>query len=435
LARGTGLVGRLARGGTASLAIQAANLGFSFALGLLLARTLGAEGYGVYAYAFTLVAVLSVPAKFGLPILIVREVARSRVERNWGALRGIVRWSNIVAGAFALVVGALAAAIALGFREDLAPAHLLTFFWALVLVPPMVLGELRGAALRGLGHVVQGQLPERVLRPAFTIVLCGFALVVLPAGGLRPDAAMSLHVLAALLAFGAGAWMYLRARPPEVANVRPVYKRRAWLSSAWPLALAASMQILNSHTDILMLGVFETADQVGIYRAASQCAGLVGLALLAINQVAAPQFAALYASGDLRRLERLAVGGSRLILAGAAPVAAILIIFGDGILSLLFGDEYASGRVPMTLLVLGQLSNAAFGSVGLLLNMSGHEGKTARAVVIAQAVNLTLNLILIPRYGSVGAAAASAVTITLWNAILSYEVRRNLGIRSAALGV
>jgi O-antigen/teichoic acid export membrane protein len=425
---------RLTRRGAGSLLVQLSSLGLGFVLSAILARALGADGYGIYSYVFALITVLSVPAKLGLPVLIVREVARNRAQECWGALRGIIRWSNVMAGSFAILLAGVGIAVALLVSDRFTRTQLTTFAWALVLVPPMVLGEMRGAALRGLGRVVQGQLPERVLRPAFLILFCALFFTLPAHERLRPDSAMALHAIAALLAFTTGAFLYLRVRPPETKAVRPEYRHRAWLRSAWPLALAAGMQVLSSNTDIIMLGFFEPADQVGIYRAAAQCAALVGMSLIAINQVVAPEFAALHARGDKERLQRVATGASRGILLMAAPAALILIVFGDEILRLLFGPEFAAGRVPLALLVLGQVSNAVFGSVAMLLNMSGHEIRTARGVLIAQVFNIIANLSLIPPFGSNGAAAATAMTVTLWNGLLWYDVRRNLGINSSAFG-
>jgi O-antigen/teichoic acid export membrane protein len=434
-ARDKTLRGRLASGGIGSIGIQAASLGLGFVLTITLARALGTDGYGVYAYVFAMISVVSVPAKFGLPVLLIREVARANVDGAWGTMRGVIRWSNFIAGTFSVVLAAIVGAVVWTLADRFESRQIATFSWALLLVPPMVLGELRGAALRGLGRVFQGQLPERILRPGFLVLFCCTFLALHPTGQLAPDAAMAMHVAAATCAFLIGAAMFMRVRPPEIAGVKPVYAGCTWLAAAWPLALAAGMQVLSSHTDILMLGIFAPASEVGVYRAASQLAGLVSISLVAVNQVVAPQFAALHASGEMGRLQQLATSSSRLILAMAAVPGIVLIVFGGPIMILLFGADYSGGRWPLTLLVLGQLANASFGSVAMLLNMSGHERKTARGVVIAEIFNVVINLVLIPSFGGVGAAAATAMTVSLWNAILWLEVRRNLGIRSGAVSI
>jgi len=78
--------------------------------------------------------------------------------------------------------------------------------------------------------------------------------------------------------------------------------------------------------------------------------------------------------------------------------------------------------------------NAATGSVGNLLTMSGHERDAARGFVFAAVLNLVLNVLLIPAYGIVGAAVAAAISLISWNLILAALVYRRLGIHSTALG-
>jgi O-antigen/teichoic acid export membrane protein len=412
--------------------VRAANTLLGFLVAMLLARALGVSGYGVYSYVLTLVSILAIPAKMGLPGLTVREVARSRSTSAWGELRGIIRWGNTMAGGFSIALIAIGAGVAAAISGWFTPEQLATFAWGLALVPFMVLGELRGAALRGLGHVIQGQLPEMILRPGFLGLSCALLLLVSNTR-FGPDLAMALHALAALLAFAVGAYLFFRCRPQPVAAAEPVYHRRAWLAAALPMAFTAGVQFLNHHVDMLILGVFATADQVGIYRAAVQLSALVGVTLMAMNQVVAPRFAALYARGDFSGLQKLATNSARLVLAVAVPLTLIMVVFGDRLLGGIFGPDFAGGHLPLALLAVGQLLNSAFGSVVMLLNMSGHESRTARGVAIAALVGLALNFLLVPTFGAAGAALATTLTILLWNVILWLEVRRSLGIDSTAL--
>jgi O-antigen/teichoic acid export membrane protein len=82
---------------------------------------------------------------------------------------------------------------------------------------------------------------------------------------------------------------------------------------------------------------------------------------------------------------------------------------------------------------LGQLGNAAFGSVGLLLNMTGNENQVARIVLQTALLNVVLNSLFTPFYGMSGAAIASTISILLWNALSFLRVRNSLGITSCAL--
>jgi O-antigen/teichoic acid export membrane protein len=68
------------------------------------------------------------------------------------------------------------------------------------------------------------------------------------------------------------------------------------------------------------------------------------------------------------------------------------------------------------------------GSVGLILNMSGHVWYSAAGVVVAASVNIVGNAFLIPLFGMTGAATASAISLIIWNILLAYWVFKRTGL-------
>ena len=436
LMSGPGLRAELLRGGVGSIAVKVLGTLLSFAVAVVLARTLGPAGYGIYAYVFALISLLSIPAQFGLPVLVTRETAKAHVNREWEVMRGVWRWATLGSCALALVLALGAGAIAWFFAARFTELQLITFAWGLLLVPLLALGKLRGAALRGLRYVVQGQLPEMMLRPAFFLLLLAFLFVLWPEDGLTSAKAMALHVVAAATAFGVGAWLLMRARPAEVRGVDEVaYRHRQWFFSTMPLAFIAGMQLITQQTDLLMLGIFLTAEEVGVYRVAMQGAVLVSFGLTAIGMVTWPYYARLYEKGDMAAFQRVATLSARAMLALALPVAAIFILFGQWLLAFVFGSEYVSAYYPLVILACANVIHAGFGTVGPLLNMTGYESITARGIAIAAGCNVVLNAAFIPLFGMLGAAVATSIALVIWNFILWFSVRRILQVDSSALGL
>jgi O-antigen/teichoic acid export membrane protein len=474
---------RLLRGGVGSLAIKLGSVGLSFAVAVQLARVLGPDGYGVYALVFAIVTVLAVPTQLGLPQLVIRETARAQAAGDWGRLRGLWRWSNLVVWASSGAIALLGLAVVWTFDEHISQTVSYTLIAGFALVPFMALGNLRGAALRGLRHVIAGLLPEQILRPGLLVLLILAAFALCPSQPLTPAVAMALHALAAALAFALGAALLalLRPRPlarrrrleiglgfialalypiqpltpPELAShvlafavgagliylarsrpctepPRPEYETRAWLVSIVPLALTAGLGVINAQADILVLGLFRQSDDVGVYKVAAQAATLIPFGLQAVNVVIMPYVARLHAEGDHRRLQRLVTQSARVILALALPLVLAFVLLGDAILASAFGPEYARGHTALILLSLGQLANAGMGSVSVLLNMTGHERDTLRGVAVAALANIILNFLLIPPFGLVGAAAATASTFVIWNLLLRRAVWQRIHIESMA---
>ncbi|WP_181919649.1 flippase [Alkalilimnicola ehrlichii] len=436
LAKGDSLRARLLRGGAGSLIVKSLNAVIAFLLAITLARTLGAEGFGVYSFILTLITLLAIPAQVGVPQVVIRETAKAQSAQHWGRLRGLWKWANRYVLMFSLVL--MACAIALLF---LRPSWLYEDRWnalfaGMLLIPVIALANVRAGALRGLRHIVIGLLPEKIIKPALTLVLILlvsiFSYSHFP---IEPWFALVLHMGAASLAFMFGAYMLRKNMPPSARQVAAdLSARRDWRRAAAPLAMVAGFQLINSHLDILMVGYFRTDEEVGLYKVAVQFALLVIFGLRAIEQVIQPYYSAAYSRGDAAQLQKIATASARaMFFLGVVPTL-VLLVFGSEILGVFFGNEYKAAYMALSILVIGQLVNAAFGSVVQLLNMTGNEKATLRGVFVAAICNIVLNILLVPSYGMEGAAFATAMTLFLWNFALYISVRKKLDIEPSIIG-
>jgi len=280
--------------------------------------------------------------------------------------------------------------------------------------------------------VVLGQLPDSLIRPFSFLALVVISYLLL---GNRFNSSWSvgMQVGAAAIALGFGIFMLMRHVPKAINDTPPEYDSRGWMRSALPFLFIGGMQLINNQTDIVMLGALHGAEVVGIYRVSTRVAQLVIFVLGAANMVLQPTIAKLYAVRDMQRLQRVATQSARVVLLVSVPIAIVLIVSGRSML-LIFGQEFTKGAMALAILSAGQLVNAAMGSVGLILNMTGNERDTARGVAIAAVVNVALNAILIPLWGMNGAATATATSLVVWNVILAMQVVRRIGIYPTALG-
>jgi O-antigen/teichoic acid export membrane protein len=422
---------RLGQETIGSMGLKMASAGLGFLSTVLLARLLEPAGYGVYAYIYAWINVLSVLTQFGLPTLVVRETARGMAQGRPDLVQGVWRWAGRITGLLSLALAGIGAVLAWLLQDSFGGERLSTFAWAILLVPLVALGNLRGAALRGLQRVVAGQMPEFLIQPGLLVLFLGGAAWLL-GRSLSAAEAMALNVAAAALAFGFGAWMLRRATPSSVRIARPEYESRAWWLSAWPLAFLGGMSLINNQASTIILGFFVPDAAIGIYRVAAQMSVLASFGLQAVNMVVAPRFAALYAKGDMVRLQRLVTVSARVVLAINVGITLGYILLGRLFLRLVFGSAYLGAYIPLLILLVGQAVNSAAGSVGMLLNMTRHERDTARGLAVSAILNLMLNLLLVPALGIIGAAVATALSLITWNVLLWWAVRRRLGINSLA---
>ena len=94
----------------------------------------------------------------------------------------------------------------------------------------------------------------------------------------------------------------------------------------------------------------------------------------------------------------------------------------------LFGEEFTKGYGVLSILLVGQTINAIAGSVGFLMVMTGHQTVAAKVLGSSAILNIVLNASLIPAYGAIGAAIATAVSTAFWNIAMLYFVKRNVNI-------
>jgi O-antigen/teichoic acid export membrane protein len=411
--------------------LQMLQVGASFVTAIFLARLLEPEGYGIYTYTISFLTLLTIPVQSGLPILAVREIAQARAQRDWGKLKGAMIWIFVVSAGMIVVMILIGVLIRAAGSTRIAVLDASTTFWALIMLPFWVWGKLGGATLRGLGKVQSGILCQEVLRPALlaVLILASFLIGVM----LAPPSAMALHAFAAIIAFLAAMLLLYRAFPREARTAKPIFFNRTWGLSILPLALLGGMQMINQNASLVILGVMTNPEDVGLYRVAVQIAALIEIGLYVANLALAPRFSTLYAQNRLKELQRLATRSARAVFVMSLLIIAFVLVFGQLMLRLVFGQAYVPAYVLTIPLIIAEIINVFFGSVGTILNMSGHERYTATGVSIAAIVNILANIALIPVLGALGAGIASAISMLIWNIILWRFLLNTLGIDSTIL--
>ncbi|PKO05980.1 MAG: flippase [Chloroflexi bacterium HGW-Chloroflexi-3] len=428
---GSQLRSKLIRDGFGSLILRVLFILLSFLISIVLARILGTRGYGIYGYIFAIVSVLAIPAEFGLSTLVMRETSKNIVLGNFGSIKGIWAWSVKIVLIITLIIFISAFIFYFLWGNQFNIIYKTTFLWGILIVPLLALSNLRSAALRGLKRVVLGQIVESVIRPG-SFLLIIFFIVFINSKNLSPDLAMGIQTLSVGLSFGVGTILLIYSQPKELKQVEAIYKSKIWLSSTFTLALVNGISLLNKWINLIILGLFVSSSQIGIYNVAIQISILASSGLQAVNLVVAPQFASLFVQQDHKRLQRLTTISARVVLVINLIITIFFILYGKLFLQLIYGSEYVTGYGSMLILLIGQFVNSATGSVAFLLNMTDNEKLTIRGSLTAVVINILLSFILSPLLGINGAAIASATSIAVSNIILWWLVYKHLRINSLA---
>lgn len=404
--------------------LRAFNVLTLFVIEVLLARLLGITQFGQYSLYVSYLKLATIPSEFGNAKLIVRETARGVVENRQGAVKGVWIWSNLLVLAAVLVVFSIAGLVfkdefsSLGFLESFAALFFLTLF--------VSIGNLRNAALRGLGHVILGQTPEFVFRSViFLLLLAGVALT---GAIITANDALMLFLVAVFSAFLIGVGLLIWKTPAAIRSAQPEYESRVWMAAIVPLGIAGLAQTLNQNVGVIALSYLADKESISLYKVALQLSLLVAFGLQAINQVVANKFAQLYYSKSFDDLQSVARQASRWSFSVSLLVAAVFFIGGRDLIGVSFGNEYTDAAVPLMVLTVGQVINASVGSVGFLLNMTGHERLVSKVMVVTAIVGVIANFALGAQFGLIGIAVATAVTMAAWNLVLWWKARQLLNV-------
>lgn len=399
-----------------------------FGMQVVLARTLGPEGLGVYATFLSIVTVLSITGGFGMPLAAIRFVPVYVAAGQFDRLRGFIH------AALVLTLGS-AAAIAAGFcAVFLAVPALRDQAWvafaAAAIVPSFGVATLTAGMLQALGQPLRAELLGGLGR---TLLV---ALLVLAAGWLghaEPGVALWLTAFAALAAALAALPALRRAMPMPRAGPRNAADRGDWTRAGLAFVLAMAALSLVERLDTIMLGLLVGAEAAGIYSIASRLALTIALASTSVLTLLAPALAREAAARDTDRLQRSAAMAAALVAGVAVTMAAVLVAALPWLLPL-FGPGFDGAATPLFILLGGLVATAALGPGGGLLALAGHNRMIVASALGAVTLDIVLCLALVPMFQAKGAAVATVATLVAQALVQAVVVRRVLGVDPTLLG-
>jgi O-antigen/teichoic acid export membrane protein len=398
-----------------------------YAFTTIAARGLGAYTYGLFTLALTTVNLLSLIALLGLNWGVLRYVAMYRgvsdKSREWGTVflaTAMVGCSSISLAALLFFLANPIAALFAGNDGEL--ARLLR---ALALsIPLLAFLTLFGAITDAHKKMQYRAVATNICQPLSAFIM--FALLLFL--GWRLWGGAVAYLLSTILSVGV-AFYFVRAYfvGTSLAQFAPRYEVRSLVLFSFPLFLWNVLQRLINQLEVYLLGILQAAEAVGIFSVAAYTAALSTVALRSLDAIFAPMVSDFHNQGQKAELEGLLKVVTRWSILFSVPALLIAWLFAEPILAI-FGRDFADGAVVLVILSVGQFVNGATGPVGTTLSMSGYPGFNLLNSVIMLIVNLGLDLWLIPRFGLVGTALGSSLSLAGVNLMRLLEVYILLGL-------
>lgn len=403
-------MGGVLAGAGFSLMIRVAATLLAYLSLVLLARWMGPAEFGVFAFAFAVVTVLTMPSTLGLHLVVLRDAALYHDGGGFEKLRALLVTSY---GATLLVASLMAIAgviVALNLPTELTSEYGRPVMIALFALPALgiiTISRSLGLAIRSM-TIALG--PDQIGYNLFMILIPGFLVLM----GMPLHATTVAFVLlasywsAALVQLGA----LLKRLWPQLKGKHHLFETSLWFRSAFSFFVVEACHFLMMYTDLLMIGALMDPQSVGYFNAAARTAILVTFFLQAFAGRIAPEIVACQTSGDRAGLQKLLSQTAVWVCVPAVLVSLGLVAVGPFALRL-FGAGFESGYPSLAILVLGYLVQSLFGPGMMLLSMAGLHHLASIVYFSAFVVNIVLNLILIPSFGMVGAALATCLSVSL----------------------
>lgn len=404
-----------------ALAAQIATAAFTAAITLFLVRALHPSGYGVFALALSIGALLGAPSDFGVSSSAARFIAerRARPDAIAGILAQALRLKLLTTSTVCVALAAAAAPIAAAFGT---PA----LTWPLRAVALATLGQslmvLFGNAFIALGRVprylrlIIGESAAEAGATVSLVLLLGGATAAAFGRAIGYVSGAAIAFALCLRLFG---WDMVRLRDRGNAD------RRSLALYAGALFVVDSAFTLLTQVDVLLVGILVGATGAGIYQAPLRLVTVLGYPGLATSNSVAPRAAAGDGSPPDAAAFRTAMRWL-VILQGALVTPCI--VWAGPIVHLLLGHGYGGSAAVLQALAPFVFLSGLAPLVSTTVNYVGRARRRVPIVLLSTAVTVGVCLVLIPAIGVVGGAIAADGAYALY-------VPAHLWICARALGV
>ena len=408
----------IARGGGTLFAGKLFTWGVRFALAIVLARTLNADGYGLYNLAIGIATLVATFPPIGLDTALVRFTASAVARGEPDVARANVRFALVVSGTLSVIAAVglfvFAGPVAELVMHDPRLAPLLVI--ACLAIPALVLNRHLGAVLQGVRRLDLGTLAEQFAQPVARAILIGVLLIV----GMTVSWALAAWVLAAFVATGMLAYFAWRNMPAGSGHQQRSQGSQM-LRFSFPVFFSNIVSSIGDNIQTIFLGALSTVSSVGVFGVSNQLNLIGSMFHSSVVSASMALFAETEARGDRRGLEALYQTVSKWSVSLNLPLFLALVLFPEALLSL-FGPEFREGVTALTILAFANIINAATGASGAVLDMTGHSVVKLINASVAVVLAVGLNLLLIPTYGLVGAAISVLASSAAVNLLRITEV-------------
>jgi len=419
------------RGSSLLLSGRLLAAGVNFAVQVLIVRYLSMSDYGAWAYALSIVPFLQTLAPLGLDRAMSRFIPiyheKHEYNKVFGTMALVVGTILAVGFVFVAVVYAFPGVVAHLVRDQKRPLELLLIL--IFLVPLQALDAMLVDLFACFSNPRAIFFRRYVLAPGLRL---GVVLLLM----FRKSGAEALaygYVAASALGILVYGWvlhrMLRRNGLLEKFHLRQAQVPfREVFSFTIPLLTSDLVTVTMQTSAVLLLGYFYDLSTVAFFRVALPLALFNRMVMNSFATLYKPAAARLFARNDYEGINRLYWNSAVWIAVLSFPIFAATFSLAKPLTVYLYGADYAPSATILALLSLGYYFDAALGHNGLTLKVLGKIRYVMTIDFLACSASLGLHLLLIPRYGAIGAAISTTVAVIVYNVLKQTGLRLVAGV-------
>lgn len=412
-------------GSATSLILKVTGMLIGYVVLLYIAKQFGAESTGLYSIILSTLTLLGTVAACGINISVLRYAGEFNKKGQQQKLKQLHNHAMQIVGPLSLILAVVtyfsASSIANWFAN---PAYKQGMQMAAFALPFFAPALVSVEYIRGLKILKVSEYFRTVNRPLINLLLVFIGVYIFNIN----DVLLPVYTLfsATFITFLATE-LFIRSKTKNIKiDIEIDFTKNELLKTSFPMLTTNIASFVMGNASLYILEIYRPTAEVGIFSIALKISLFVSLILTVINTISAPKFAELYWSNNREQLQKLVNQSSKLIFIISLSVSLLLWFLSEYLLGF-FGHEFKAAKELVHLLIFSQLINALTGSVGVFMNMTGHQRILRNVIVLTSLFSLTGSLIVIPIYGSIGAAIITMTGSILLNLVLAVYIKKKLG--------
>ncbi len=392
---------------------------------ILMARFFGADAYGLFTLAAAILGIATTISLLGIPTGLSRFISFYSGKDDKKRIKGVIKSATKITVPISIISGIIiyffASDISIYFFNEPKLIPFLKLF--ALIIPFSSMFTLIIECFRGFQNMKYKAIIEDVFKPTLTLTL----LIVLFFMGYEIFGAAIAYSVGYIVSSVLGLYLLAKLFPIFRSKIRGISVTKKLFLFSWPLIITTYLWMIITWTDIIMLGVYKTTQEVGLYSAALTLVGIIPMVEHTFIFIFMPVISELYAKGRKEDIISMHKSVIKWVFMINLSLFLIMIVLSDNILGILFGQEFIIASTTLVILVFGFFLSTIASLTGSGLIIIEKTKLIMVVVLIGSVINFIINLFLIPFFGTVGAAMATSISFIVMAIIRMFFTKKYLG--------